>query len=293
MKRRPATALQRRPNERRPWQRSSTGNKSMTSPVQNEVATYARHCARLEQENKRLKAIVNAFKSKKKSSIFLNAYFDERLASLESRVVGRLTRLGGVEQDAKAACMRLKADPDDSPGKAQLLDENERLIQIALHQEQETVIDRLKLKVFHDHRKIQWLKNLFERVRKGENIEHISDDAIDQKIRLKVLKEAIDYEKWRIAVLRSPHYRLNEAATIIQKTWRGYIQRLRERGVYNGPYSQRGFVKGWYKGGENIDVHYGRGEYVDHLFDVTGIPDAVDSTKPTDPDAPAPAGEAS
>ena len=292
MKRRPATQLGQRPNERRPWQRSSTGNKSVTSPLQNEIATIARHCARLEQENKRLTALINAFKSTKKNSAVLKAHFDERLSQLENRVMGRLAKLGDIEFDAKAACLRLNPEQEDPIGKTQLLDENARLVQIALYQEQATIVDRLKLKVFHDHRKIQCFKSLFQKAKKGEEIDVVDENAFVEKLRLRILKDAIEYEKWRIAVLRSPQYRLNEAATIIQKTWRGYIQRLRERGVYKGPYSHRGFVKGWYKGGESVDVHYGRGEYVDHLFDVTGIPDAVDASAPTDPDAPAPAGEA-
>lgn len=293
MRRRPATQLRQRPNERRPWKRPNTPNRSVTSPLQNEVATYERHCARLEQENKRLRSLVNAFKSNRKESLILNAYFNERLSSLESRVVERLARVDGIEKDAKSACLRVGADPTSSLGKTQLLDENTRLVQIALHQEQETVLSRLKLRVFHDHRQIQWLKNLFERARKGEKLDVVNDDIFDRKARLRELRAAIDYEKWRIAVLRSPQYEVNAAATVIQKTWRGYIQRLRERGVYHGPYSQSGFIKGWYKGGESVDVHYGRGEYVDHLFDVTGINDAVDAGKPSDPDAPAPAGESS
>jgi hypothetical protein len=111
---------------------------------------------------------------------------------------------------------------EDKCEKTQMLILNDRLIDSALFQEQQILIDKLKLRLFHDHRDLCRAKQQLELVRKNERI---PEPDHHQKARVRTLRNALEHERWRIALLNSENADLHISATMIQKTWRGFAYR--------------------------------------------------------------------
>ena len=265
MRCRALTQLQQRPKGRRPWQTVTLDNKSISSALQDDLLKYRRYCNALEQQNARLRELIRAFKNASEMDPFLAAHFDQRANHFAERINARLARVTALQRDSNLSSVPEFPD-DDVTGKSQLLDVHERLVRRALRQERDTVVARLQLQIFHDHRTRQDLHRLIEDVKRGKSVN--AERPRERKRVIKHLREAIEYEKGRIAVLQSPGYDLDAAAITIQRVWRGCLaRRAREDEIVCN------------SSGDEADD-----EDSDHLFDRTEVREA-------EPDAPAPAGE--
>jgi hypothetical protein len=110
----------------------------------------------------------------------------------------------------------------------EILNTHRHLVDQALYLERMIQIQKLKLKLCHDHRDLSDLRLQFENVEKAiENDEDAEIGELRRKIR--VCKERIRHEKARIALFRDPNRVVIEAAATIQSAWRAYRTRQQNR----------------------------------------------------------------
>ena len=132
----------------------------------------------------------------------------------------------------------LKTSPRHELAKLNAKSENDHLTEKALYLERLIVIQKMKLKLCHDHRDLALLSNEFdiakERIKNYSDKNHEEeeqddnifelDDDVDQKLKtnIKNIKAAIEHEKKRIKAYESKFYNFYDAASKIQKVWLGY-----------------------------------------------------------------------
>jgi hypothetical protein len=181
---------------------------------------------RLERENRTLRKLHESLSLPWNPgfSPFLNAHFESRLSRLKARLNTYYCSLMELDREVRSTRVIDGGSLDDKCEKTRLLGLNDRLIDRVLFQEQQILVDKLRLRLLHDHRDICVAREQLELVRQGRD-----PPAPDtrQKERIRNLKGAIEHERWRIALLRSGHAELHIAAAVIQKTWRGYSYRRR------------------------------------------------------------------
>lgn len=111
---------------------------------------------------------------------------------------------------------------------SQTLETHRTLVDRALYLERMIQIQKLKLKLCHDHRDLADLRLQFESVEKDiEPEEDVEIAWLRGKIR--IYKERIQREKARIALLNDPNRIVIEAATTIQSAWRSFRTRMVNR----------------------------------------------------------------
>ena len=101
---------------------------------------------------------------------------------------------------------------------------HERLTEKALYLERLILLQKLRLKICHDHRELSQLKDELEFIEMGRE-EEDEEEISDLKNSISILKERIIHEKKRIGQLQYKHYHLFNSAVKIQKCWRGYCVR--------------------------------------------------------------------
>jgi hypothetical protein len=163
--------------------------------------------------------------------------FNNDLDSIELRLDQRFRDLLAAENLLK----QFRQTPDQpravtrtgasAPSERQrMLSENQRLIEVALGNERLTLILKMKLRLCHDHRDAARLRRVLTRLEGGGGDYNEDDDVVvARKIAIGNLRRAIDRERERIAALSNPLMAEHEAATVIQKTWRGFWHRLINR----------------------------------------------------------------
>jgi hypothetical protein len=196
----------------------------LTDTLQSEVATYTAVLSILNRENRSLEKLIEALKSPWNPgfSPFLDSHFASRISALSGRLNECFTGLTALDQEARSTRVIHGGIMEDKCEKTQMLILNDRLVDSALFQEQQILIAKLKLRLFHDHRDLCRAKQQLVSVRENAPIQEVDGG---QKERIQILKNAIEHERWRIALLNSEHADLHLAAMIIQKTWRGYAHR--------------------------------------------------------------------
>jgi hypothetical protein len=195
--------------------------------LQSELDAYETMCRGSRKANARLRQLLHALQNSPDAPIhpFLVSDFESRLANYAARLNQRVIDLTELETRVKSTRVLPSAYLDDKGEKTRLLGENELLIQTALYQEQQTIIGKLKLRALHDHRDICLAKRQLSNLKLGEHPE--PEQGWNRHQHIHRLKEAIEHEKRRITELESPNYGINEAATRIQKYWRGDRERAK------------------------------------------------------------------
>ena len=227
MRGRAHTQLRQRSGGRRPWQTLTLENRSFSSPLQDDILKLTRYCDALREENLQLSWLIWGFQNETEEEDacpYLGTRYDERLASLVSRIESRHSRVTALAKESSLLSPAISCK-EEGHGKMRLLNENECLVRTALRLERDTVIERLRLKVFHDHREAQRLKAMLENVKNDRDIDEGVRRKGEGKDVIKHLKERIERERERIAALQSPTYVWDAAATNIQRIWRGYLAR--------------------------------------------------------------------
>lgn len=109
------------------------------------------------------------------------------------------------------------------PVRAQELKEHRDLIERSLYLERLIVIQKMKLKICHDHRIMEQLKQDLSQI---EDIDDdSSDDLQSQRNKIQNLREQVMREKERIREEKDENNFVHFAAVSIQSAWRGYLQR--------------------------------------------------------------------
>jgi hypothetical protein len=164
--------------------------------------------------------------------------FTQELRILEDRLDARFAGIGTAESMVKL----FRQTPDDPPARLarpstavnverqKLLQENRRLTEIALGQERVVLVQKMRLRLYHDHRDVCRLRRILNKMEGGGD-DYAEDESITEKLKSRTqnLRRAIERERERIARLSGPQARRHEAAAIIQKAWRRYLYRLATR----------------------------------------------------------------
>ena len=108
----------------------------------------------------------------------------------------------------------------DQKNKASI--EYQELKNKTLYYERLIILRKLQLKMLHDHRDLDQLRNSFSNLGDTDDEDSACSD-IRRKCR--ALKYAITCEQDRIALERSPYAEEHFAAVAIQSAWRGYLFR--------------------------------------------------------------------
>ena len=220
---RPFTAM------RRSWQNPRDVSK-VTKSLQKEIDHYSSIVSKLSIENnyiKKLTHYLNEYKTGKSASPFLKQHFRKELEGINEDINSRAEKLLNIEREVKSTRVIFGGDLSDKNEKNRLLLENKRLVDLALFLEQLTIVEKMKLRMNHDLRDYCKYKRFADNILKGNSVDFKMEDQIikQKKATIAHLKRAIEYERYRIAALQSPQYEINDAAIVIQKHWRGYLQR--------------------------------------------------------------------
>lgn len=129
--------------------------------------------------------------------------------------------------------------------------ERDKLTQKTLYLDRLITIEKLKLKLCHDHRTLAELKNELdilqsehvnlnyskeneeENYNEFENNDENEDDLEQLKDSIELIKERIQEEKSRISFYESKYYPINDAAIDIQRMWRGFLARKSQKETDN------------------------------------------------------------
>ena len=111
-----------------------------------------------------------------------------------------------------------------------LLNENKVLVNQALAQERTMLVLKMKMRLCHDHRDLDQLRSVLNRMMGGGK-DMDEDQIIIKKYKevIGILKQHIKEEKARIEEVSKPFDVEHESAIIIQKTWRGYRYRQKKK----------------------------------------------------------------
>ena len=116
----------------------------------------------------------------------------------------------------------------ESLARQELIKENEKLREIALNQERLLLIQKMKLRMCHDHRDLSSLRKILDQLEGGTfSKDEEASDISHCKIKISNLKSKIARERHRITSLGQPKSREEQAALTIQSAARGFLTRLR------------------------------------------------------------------
>ncbi|OHS99115.1 IQ calmodulin-binding motif family protein [Tritrichomonas foetus] len=159
--------------------------------------------------------------------------FDKDLQEIFSRLDQRSLELTNAESKVKSfrqtpeGMSTIVNIPLSSNSERQkLLTDNEKLVQLALAQERQMVIMKMRLRLFHDHRDLSRLRRILNKL-EGGGSDYREDEEITSNLKssIQTLRKAIGRERERIRLLELNNMDDHDAATVIQKTWRGYYYR--------------------------------------------------------------------
>lgn len=156
--------------------------------------------------------------------------FDQDLSEIFERLGGRFVELSAAEGSVKA----FRQTPEQSAvnhakpvnERKTLMSENKRLVELALSQERQMLLMKMRLRLCHDHRDLAQLRRVLNKL-EGGGEDYREDEEITRDLKKCIgnLKRAIEREKERIRVSSLPDTTEHDAAIVIQKTFRGWLYR--------------------------------------------------------------------
>lgn len=202
----------------------------LTKTLQLELNQYSERIKILQTENKRLRSLLSAlndYEDGSYASPLLVQHFQSELSSISDTINKRAVRLNNLETKVKSTRLTIGSDLPAQGEKARLLNENNHLIDFAFQQEQISTVELSKLRILHDLRDLCKYKRYVQYLIEGKSIDfnNEEEEIKNKKKQIENLKKAIEYEKFRILSMQTPQFEINEAATLIQKHWRGFYQR--------------------------------------------------------------------
>lgn len=220
---RAATAL------RRSWQNNPKDNihLRLTKTLQSEISQYSQKVEKLRNENEYLRNLLHAlqqFNNTHNPPSFLIRHYQNSISSFFQSINDKSDRISKLETEIKSRRLSYDDNIASTIKKTQLLSEHNYLVDLALSHNHNQVVSRLKLKLSHDLRELMKLKTYANAFLDGMDIDFEFDDQQIKSKKEKIvnLRAAIEFEKSRINFLQLPGADLNEAATLIQKCWRGH-----------------------------------------------------------------------
>jgi hypothetical protein len=189
----------------------------------NQIKEYEQKTSRLKTTLDRLDLAMTRLAERKA----LYKEFEDDLSEVEARLDQRFDELSQAETVVRL----FRQTPDETPlhprKRHNLLKENEDLIQIALGQEREMLVLKMKLRLWHDHRDLMRMRRILNKLEGGGG-DYSEDEDITSKLKASIrnLQDAIPRERERIRVLKLDDGGEHDAAAVIQKNWRGYAYRL-------------------------------------------------------------------
>jgi DNA repair exonuclease SbcCD ATPase subunit len=188
-----------------------------------QIAEYKKKTSRLQTTLNRMDHAMTRLPERKA----LYKEFEDDLSEVETRLDERFDELSKSESLVKL----FRQTPDEVPkhprDRHNLIQENEDLIQLTLAQEREMLVLKMRLRLWHDHRDLSRLRRLLNKL-EGGGEDYSEDEDITAKLKsgIRNLRDAIPRERERIRILKLPDTDEHDAASIIQKNWRGYAYRL-------------------------------------------------------------------
>lgn len=216
---------------RRSWQPTKDNPRMrLTKTLQFELNQYSERIKILQTENKRLRSLssaLNDYEDGSYASPLLVQHFQSELSSISDTINKRAVKLNNLETKVKSTRLTIGSDLPAQGEKARLLNENNHLIDFAFQQEQISAVELSKLRILHDLRDLCKYKRYVQYLTEGKSIDfnNEEEEIKNKKKQIENLKKAIEYEKFRILSIQAPQFEINEAATLIQKHWRGFYQR--------------------------------------------------------------------
>ena len=218
------------PNKRKQQIRWSSKNpRNFTSkPINEEFQKLKQYILDYEYQNNFMRETIAAFReldSNESAGEFLISQFDLELQELSQRIDQRSQKIDTLIQRSKMRKQRPKKELQGSCQKSQVIEENRFLVEQALSLEQQNILYHLKLRVCHDHRDLCKLKCDITKIGDGETLTDEEKEILQNKIIIRNLKKYIEHEKKRILERNIKDTPEDEAATKIQKYWRGFNAR--------------------------------------------------------------------
>ncbi|KAK8860253.1 hypothetical protein M9Y10_011918 [Tritrichomonas musculus] len=163
--------------------------------------------------------------------------FDRDLNTIYDRLDQRFTELFDTENiiksfrqapEGKTTLDKVQTLPTKEIDRKQLLNINQELVQMALAQERQMVVMKMRLRLCHDHRDLSRLRRILNKLQGGGS-DYREDEEITAQLKKSIhhLKFAIAQERERIRLLQLDGMEEHEAATIIQKQVRGFLYRIK------------------------------------------------------------------
>lgn len=163
--------------------------------------------------------------------------FDRELNTIYNRLDNRFTELSNAESiiksfrqapEGKSTLDKIHTLPTNQIERNKLLDINQELVQMALAQERQMIVMKMRLRLCHDHRDLSRLRRILNKL-EGGGSDYREDEEITAQLKKSIhhLKSAILQERERIRLLQLDGMEEHEAATIIQKQVRGFLYRIK------------------------------------------------------------------
>ena len=233
------------PNKRKQqirWSPKSPRARNFTSkPINEEFQKLKQYILDYELENNFIRETSAAFReleTNESAGEFLASQFDLELQEISKRIDQRSQKIDNLIQKSKMKSIRPKKEIQGSCQKSQVIEENRFLVEQALSLEQQNILYHLKLKVCHDHRDLCKLKCDITKITEGESLSDEEKEILQNKLIIRNLKKYIEHEKKRAHDRNIKQTPEDEAATAIQKSWRGYMARKEFRRSKQMNYTQ-------------------------------------------------------
>lgn len=163
--------------------------------------------------------------------------FDRELNTIYERLDNRFSELSSAESiiksfrqapEGKSTLDKIHTLPTNQIERNKLLDINQELVQMALAQERQMIVMKMRLRLCHDHRDLSRLRRILNKL-EGGGSDYREDEEITAQLKKSIhhLKSAILQERERIRLLQLDGMEEHEAATIIQKQVRGFLYRIK------------------------------------------------------------------
>lgn len=163
--------------------------------------------------------------------------FDRELNTIYDRLDNRFSDLSNAEgilksfrqaPEGKSTLDKIHTLPTNQIERNKLLDINQELVQMALAQERQMIVMKMRLRLCHDHRDLSRLRRILNKL-EGGGSDYREDEEITAQLKKSIhhLKSAILQERERIRLLQLDGMEEHEAAIIIQKNVRGFLYRIK------------------------------------------------------------------
>lgn len=213
------------------WNGGKPLHQSTSKPLENELKKFSLLVKDYEEENIRLRRLLNAFNTaedNQESKDLIFSQFEEDLDLFQQRIDKRSLALNSIEKKVTRKREEEVKLNENSCEKTQLLVENQQLVNKALFLEKKMIASKLRLRLSHDHRDFCSLKRQSNQLSQNDMENNEEDEIYVNKMKIHNLKSAIEHEKSRLMRITVPPTLEEEAAESIQRIWRGYsIRKMR------------------------------------------------------------------